>query len=372
MAQLILLALLALGVLLWLNARKKAAARREETGTPDETTPGGAEAAAALGLLPAEQLDTSRAAPANPHDEEIRTKVRSGDWQAGADYLAGAGRNWRERYRRLGVLQSEAEEDDSWLLVWRAERPGDADAALVHADALIGVAGNIRGALQAKYTTQEQFAGFHRVMAQAREACHEAQALADADDPCPYAMEIACALSLGYGHDDFRALWAEVEKRGPHLVSAHVSALQYWCRKWRGSHELAEEFARRAAAKGSPGQLLSLLPLYAAFEQETAEEEADPETFYKAPELIAAADACLADLAAAVAANPAEPWIVQVRHLLAWTLYWQDRYEEALEQFRAVDGYIDSAPWTYAGDPLQRYVDVRDYCALQVQEAAGT
>ncbi|WP_258044164.1 hypothetical protein [Streptomyces sp. SM11] len=42
-----------------------------------------------------------------------------------------------------------------------------------------------------------------------------------------------------------------------------------------------------------------------------------------------------------------------------------------MEQFRAIDGYIDSAPWTYAGDPLQRYVEVRDYCAVQVREAAG-
>ncbi|WP_103530575.1 hypothetical protein [Streptomyces sp. SM11] len=152
-------------------------------------------------------------------------------------------------------------------------------------------------------------------------ACHEAQALAGDDDPSPYIAEISCALSLGYGHEDFRALWAEVEKRAPHHLAAHAAALQYWCRKWRGSHELAEEFARRAAAKGSPGQLLSLLPLYAAFEQETTEEEADTDAFHKTPELVAAADACLTDLAAAVAADPADPWIVRVRHLLAWTLY---------------------------------------------------
>jgi hypothetical protein len=131
------------------------------------------------------------------------------------------------------------------------------------------VAADIRGAKQAKYTTQEQFAGFHRMMAQARVAGHEAQELAG-DDPCPYIAEISCAFGLGYGHDDFRALWAEIEKRDAHHLAAHTSALQYWCRKWRGSHELAERFAREAAAKGSPGLLLSFLPLYAAFEQETA------------------------------------------------------------------------------------------------------
>ncbi|MCX4533040.1 hypothetical protein OHA79_28935 [Streptomyces sp. NBC_00841] len=121
----------------------------------------------------------------------------------------------------------------------------------MHAGALISVAAEIRGAKQAKYTTQEQFAGFHWMMAQARVACHEAQELAG-DDPCPYIAEISCALGLGYGHDDFRALWAEIEKRDAHHLAAHTSALQCWCRKWRGSHELAERFAREAAAKGSP------------------------------------------------------------------------------------------------------------------------
>lgn len=217
---------------------------------------GPARAAAELGLVAADELDTAHPAAPDPREEEIRATVRSGNWQAGADFLAEAGRDWQERYRRAGVLQDEAAADDTWLLAWRTAQPKDAGAAFVHAGALISVAADIRGAKQAKYTTQEQFAGFHRMMAQAREACHEAQELAG-DDPCPYIAEISCALGLGYGHDDFRTLWAEIEKRDAHHLAAHTSALQYWCRKWRGSHELAEHFAREAAQKGSPGRLLS-------------------------------------------------------------------------------------------------------------------
>lgn len=373
MPRLIPLLVIAFAVYFWVRTRRAKAAgegtavaprpRRRRSGTS-----GAAKAAAQLGFVPADALDTERSAAADPRDETVRAAVRSGDWRTGAGFLADADRDWQERYRRAGVLQDEAAADDAWLLAWRTAQPKDAGAALVHAGALISVAADIRGAKQAKYTTQEQFAGFHRMMALAREACHEAQALAG-DDPCPYIAEISCALGLGYGHDDFRGLWAEIEERDPHHLSAHTSALQYWCRKWRGSHELAGDFAREAAAKGSPGQLLSLLPLYAAFEQESAEQEADPDTFYKSPELVAAVDACLADVAAAVATDPADPRIVRVRHLLAWLLYWQDRYEEAVEQFRVIDGHIDCAPWTYSGDPKGRYVQARDFSAKQVVAA---
>jgi hypothetical protein len=376
-ARLIPLLAIAFGVYLWLKARKNTASSEAAPGAAP-STPGKrrsrksdpARAAAELGFVPADAIDTAHAAAPDPHDEEIRATVRAGNWQAGADFLAGAGRDWQERYRRAGVLQDEAAADDTWLLAWRTAQPNDAGAALVHAGALISVAADIRGAKQAKYTTQEQFAGFHRMMGQARVACHEAQEPAG-DDPCPYIAEISCALGLGYGHDDFRALWAEIEKRDAHHLAAHTSALQYWCRKWRGSHELAERFAREAAAKGSPGRLLSFLPLYAAFEQETAEQDVDPDAYYKSPELIAAVDACLIDVAAAAEADPGDPRIVRVRHMLAWLLYWQDRYEEAVEQFRAVDGHIDSAPWTYSGDPKTRYLQARDFSAAQVLAAGG-
>ncbi|MFD9502110.1 hypothetical protein [Streptomyces sp. NPDC060035] len=58
-----------------------------------------------------------------------------------------------------------------------------------------------------------------------------------------------------------------------------------------------------------------------------------------------------------------DPRIVRVRHPLARLLYRQDRYEAAVEQFRAIDGYIGSAPWTYSGNPRKRCPDTPDHCA---------
>ncbi len=89
-----------------------------------------------------------------------------------------------------------------------------------------------------------------------------------------------------------------------------------------------------------------------------SESELDPSVYYKRPEIVAATDAALADVAAA---DPADRRVTRVRHMLAWNLYWQDRYTEAVEQFRVVDGHIGATPWTYAADTKARYVQARDF-----------
>ncbi|OAH13866.1 DUF4034 domain-containing protein [Streptomyces jeddahensis] len=354
------------GVYFWYRRRKASGGGRVRNGDL-------AKAAAQLGFLPAEQLDTERYRAPEPHTTAVLDAVRAGNWQVGAQYLAEAGRDWQERDRRSSLLAQEAVKDDSWLLAWRTAYPQDPGAALVHAESLIDLAWEIRGSAQAKHTTQEQFAGFHRVLDQAREACAQAQAMAG-DDPCPFIVELPLAMGLGYPRAAFEEIWNEIVKRDPYHLAAHTAALQYWCAKWRGSHELAESFARTAAAKGTPGQLLSVLPLYAYFEYEIAHDDLDEDEYYKRPEIVAAVDAALVDVAAAAAANPDDWRIPGVRHILASLLFWQDRYEAAVEQFRLVDGYIDTEPWSYAGDRddmIESYVRARDYSAVQVLKARG-
>ncbi|MFB7467922.1 hypothetical protein ACFCZ1_31270 [Streptomyces sp. NPDC056224] len=324
-------------------------------------------AAVEMGFVPAAQLDTENRSPVSPGQTAALAAVRAGDWQPAAAWLEEAGQDWDERVRRVQVLSERAAEEDGWLLAWRAARPQDPTAAVVHADASVQVAWNVRGSLSARHTTQEQFRVFHQLIARAQEAAHEAQRVADPADPVPYMVEQPIAMALGYPHERYRELWAQIVKRDPKVLAAHVGALQYWCRKWRGSHEEARAFARESAAAGAPGDLLSLLPLYAYLEEEMAEEDADPQVFYSRPEVVAAADAALADLAAA---HPDDLRAGRLRHMLAWVLYWQDRCTEALEQFRAIDGYIGTTPWTYAVDSRARYLQARDYCARQATRNA--
>ncbi|MBW5481970.1 hypothetical protein [Streptomyces bambusae] len=325
-----------------------------------------ARAVVAQGFVAADDLDTEHRAPVPAEETAAVAAVTAGDWAAGAAWIEAAGQDWDERDHRIRTLAEPAAEDDAWLLAWRAARPQDATAAAVHADASVLVAWNVRGSKSAKYTTDEQFRVFHQLLGSAQEAVHEAQRLAGPADPVPYMLEQPIAMALGYSHERYAQLWEQIVTRGPKVVAAHTNALQYWCRKWRGSHEEAESFAAKSAASGAPGDLLTLLPLTAYFERETYESDLDPDVYYKEPHIVAAADAALADLAAA---DPADPRAVRLRHMLAWILYWQDRYEEALEHFRAVDGCIGAVPWSYSGNPRSRYTKARDYTVRQVTQA---
>ncbi|MFE2289371.1 hypothetical protein ACFXDJ_35020 [Streptomyces sp. NPDC059443] len=317
-----------------------------------------AAAVVALGYVAEADLDTENSQPVLPEDTAALAAVRAGDWEAGADYVEAAGREWELRWHRVRVLSEAAAEDDAWLLAWRAGRPADPTAALVNADTAVMVAWNVRGSQAGSRTTQEQFRLFRELLLTARETAHEAQRLADPADPVPYVVEQPMAQGLGYSHDEYRKLWAEVVSRDPKNLGAHATAQQYWSQKWRGSHELAMAFAQEAAAGASPGELLTLLPLIALIEQESWEKDLKPSAFFTEPAAVAAVDAALADLAAA---DPADRRAMRLRHILAWLLWWQDRDAEAVEQFRHIDGYVGAMPWSYAGSPKTRYLTARNW-----------
>ncbi|MEW2584240.1 hypothetical protein [Streptomyces virginiae] len=320
-----------------------------------------AAAVVALGFVPEAELDTENARPVSPEQTAAVAAVRAGDWEAAAAYLDAAGQDWEERWQRMRPLSELAAEDDAWLLAWRAARPSDPSAALVNADTGVLVAWNVRGSARASHTTQEQFRIFRELLLKAQEQAREAQRLADPADPVPYMVEQSISQGLGYSHEEYQELWSQVVERDPKNLSAHTNAMQYWSRKWRGSHELALAFARECAAGAEPGELLSILPLIAYVEQELHESDLKPETFFKEPEVLAAVEGALADLAAA---DPQDWRSIRLRHLLASFLFWQDRDAEAVEQFRHIDGYIGAMPWYYSSP--SRYVYARDWAVREV------
>ncbi|MFF8263144.1 hypothetical protein [Streptomyces virginiae] len=333
----------------------------ETAGIKAERKAQQAAAVVALGFVPEAELDTDNARPVSPERTAAVAAVKAGDWEAGAAYLDAAGQDWEERWQRLRPLSELAAEDDAWLLAWRRARPSDPSAALVNAETGVLVAWNVRGSARASHTTQEQFRIFRELLLKAQEQAREAQRLADPADPVPYMVEQSISQGLGYSHEEYRQLWSQIVKRDPKNLSAHTSAMQYWSRKWRGSHELALAFAHECAAKAEPGELLSLLPLVAYVEQELHESDLKPETFFKEPEVLAAVESALTDLAAA---DPDDWRSIRLRHMLAWFLFWQDRDAEAVEQFRHIDGYIGAMPWYYWSP--SRYVYARDWAVREV------
>lgn len=354
-----LLLLLLIGYRVRSFVRYRLLRRRLGAATPQKRRREAAAKAAppAPGMLPADRQDTTSVFPPEPELTAALAAVAEGRWEPAAELMAGAGRDWDLRFAYLSPLADAAAEEDGWVRAWQAARPGDADAAVVAAEGLVRLAWNVRGGLTAMHTEREQFAAFHRVLVRAREACHEAAGLAVEGDPTPYAVELLVAMGLGTPHEEFRALFGEVTARAPHHQAAHTAALQYWCAKWQGSQELADAFARDAAASAAPGLLLSRLPLISWFEHHemrTGEPGSDRD-----PAVLAAlVEAGLADAAAA----PHDSRELRaLRHLLAYFLDKQGRYAEAVAQFRLVDGHLRALPWRYFGDAAAaRYTAVRD------------
>ncbi|MGW3649541.1 hypothetical protein [Streptomyces sp. NPDC000878] len=333
-----------------------------------QVTATGAEAAAQLGFLSAERQNTEYAGPLPEGWETALDAVRgggNGGWKAAAELLRGIGQDWERRSLASYLLAEIAAGDDGWLLAWEAEGPqgtGDPDAALVRARSTVILAWDIRGDKLARHTTGEQFAGFHRLLQRSREEIARAAAL-NPDDPTPYVTEIWTALGLGYPHSEMDKLWSELTARDPHHYEAHFSALQYWCKKWRGSEQMATEFAERAVASAPLGSLLTVLPLIVHFEHDGSVGSATDRT----PEMIARVDAGLAD---AAAADPAHPRLPELRHLLAYYLSRQDRDEAAVEQFKLVDGYVNALPWRYDDGMTARYCRLRNQSAQAAVSAA--
>ncbi|MEU9046900.1 MULTISPECIES: hypothetical protein [unclassified Kitasatospora] len=288
-----------------------------------------------------------------PEEAAALAAAKAGDWRPAAAYLtteATADVRWM-RQRALARL---AAEDDGWLRAWRAERPQDPAAALVHADALVYLAWNIRTSARSQHVSREQAAGFHRVLAEAEEACVAAVELAADDDPNPWAAQISVAMGLNWSNDRFRELWAELAKREPHHWAAHNRALQYWCDKWHGSHELMHGFVDAAVAAAPAGSLLAPMKLEAYYEQFGQDRE--KLTAWERPEVGAALDAALADLAAA---DPDHHRIRYARGWLAYGLTRAGRSTEALEQYRALGRYIPQPFTVIFNDPRQAFVDLR-------------
>ncbi|WP_187645827.1 hypothetical protein [Streptomyces sp. TRM49041] len=323
-----------------------------------------AEKTAALGLLPPERQHTKLTSPEPRALTVAIAAARAGDWEPAAALLdeTAAARDWERRTSYCGKLADVGADDDAWLLAWESARPDDPGAALVRARSSVILAWKIRGAKRAKHTTSEQFEGFHRTLARTRHEHARAAELAPEDDPSPYVGEISTAIGLGYPHEEMRRIWKDITSRAPHHYEAHFTALQYWCGKWCGSEELARAFAVKAAAGAPPGTLMKAFPLIAHFEHD----ESDSADVDRTPEMYAAVDAALADVAAA---DPDHPRLAEVRHLLAYYLYLQERWEPALEQFRLVDGYVDALPWRYRGDPAGEFCRMRDESAANA--AAG-
>ncbi|MFJ5232505.1 hypothetical protein ACIQBJ_21755 [Kitasatospora sp. NPDC088391] len=288
-----------------------------------------------------------------PDVDAALAALETGDWHPAADLLTAAAGDHDRRWGLIGRFAEPAAQDDTWLLAWRAERPDSADAAVLALDALIDVAWEVRTSYSASQVSAERWAAFRKVLAEAEAAAAEAVRLAGPDDPLPYVAQIPLAMGQSWDNARFLALWAELSARDPHHFWAHVNATQYWCAKWRGSHEKMHAFVDAAIAAAPRGSLLTAVKLHAYYEQ--IQRDKSPRSAYAAPEVRAAADAVIADLAAAA---PDDRRRTYAHGWLVWVLARSGREAEALEHLRAL-GPVIPVPWSYWDKPADKFVDER-------------
>ena len=340
-------------------------------GAPVDSAPvpGGQRQAAdvaAHGFVPIGQLRADRAAH-EPALDACAEAARRGEWRTVSATVPPADAEPDLHARALFAVAELAVEDDAWLGAWLDGAPGDANAWCVHAEAMVLLAWRLRTSNQAKDVLPEQWQAFHRVLAQAPAACERATALAP-HLATPWITLMSCAQGLSWDNDRFREIWAEILARAPYSAAAHMRALNYWLPRWQGSPELAAAFVNDTEARAPLGRLLSGVRLEYIFLERARGTAAERTAYYRGPELSEALDAAQADLASS---PPDHPYRSNHRHWLAYFFTKAGRYAEAVDEFRAVDGFAGGWPWKVFDDPTTTFANTRAEAISGWQEASS-
>ncbi|MDT3396711.1 hypothetical protein RKE29_08670 [Streptomyces sp. B1866] len=330
-----------------------------------DVTLGGLHAAdpGAYGFVPREQLDVRLPGPDRELIDALEEVARTGTWQPASRLLALTDAESELRWQRVQSLAGSAVHELArepgrggvWLRTWRVEAPKDPGGAAVHAEFLV------RQALRDPASQD-----FRMILEEARTVCGEAALLAPGD-PVPYVVELGVARGMGYREADFQALWTKVTDRAPHHMGAHLAALHYWSEKWHGSQDQADAFAHAAAASAPKGSLLSALPLFAVYDH--LPDVQLVRSLYQSAVITRAIEGAQYAARHAPADHPVLP---HVRHLLAWFLVRAERWAEALEQLRRVDGHVGAVPWSYGTDPAAEYAAYRAVAVAGWEAQGGT
>ncbi|MFI8386269.1 hypothetical protein [Streptomyces sp. NPDC085540] len=340
--------------------RRHGGIRLVSPGSPDAADP------ANYGFEREEGLDIRVPGPDQDLMAALDNVRRTGGWQAASQLLAGTPQEGERRWQRVQAfggaaaleLMAQPGTGAQWLRVWRQEAEEDPGGAQVHAELLVQQAWRHSGGVGSED---------HRIiLEEAREACRKAALLAPGD-PVPYITELAIARGLAYPEAEFDELWAKVIDRAPDHMGAHLAALHYWGAQWHGSREQADAFAHAAAARAPRGSLLAALPMFAL--RENQPDIVLSPSFYRGAVVTRAVEGALY---AVHTARQDDPMVAHVRHMLLMFLVCMERWAEAMEQVRHVDGYVGALPWSEASNPAASYAVYRAMAVAGYEANGGS
>ncbi|MFF3320161.1 hypothetical protein ACFYV5_32335 [Streptomyces sp. NPDC003035] len=317
--------------------------------------------AAEYGLVPREELDPRRSGPPPaPYRlkemQAVADAAWEGQWEVAEAYVEAAGKDWDERWSRIELLQQVACEDDAWLDAWRAARPGNCDAATLHAGLMVHRAWEIRGAEYADKVPLDRMNRFRAMLPAAIMEARQA-ALLDPENPGPWVVMVTAARGAQYDHDEFQPLWDGLVARAPYHYAGHWQGLQYRCAKWFGSDTLMTRFAEQAVRKAPPGSPLAGMHLHALDELVKRSGPSALPTGRAARKLLEEVAASLAWVA------PDNERLPALRHLLAHHMMRVKMYAAALEQFRLIGPWCGAEPWREDGNPVVAFEIARGTAA---------
>lgn len=279
------------------------------------------------------------------------------------------GAQWERRSSCVAALAGSALRHPGWLEKWLDSRPDDPDATLLTAGLRVQRAWAVRTgdeADEAGEISDEQFRVFFSLLEDAVPVLSAATEL-NPTDPVPWEIALNHARGIQSPREVFDSYWAEAVARSPHHFGCHASALQYLCEKWYGSHTEMFDFAERAANGALPGSLLKALPLLAAIEYEVVSPD-PPERGPITRGRLASAVARALELSSWY--EPGDPEAAEFRNHLALMLIFDQRWQDALEMFRAIGVHARRLPWAYVGESRKEFLEFR--LGVRMQVASST
>ncbi|MEU0988449.1 hypothetical protein [Streptomyces sp. NPDC005953] len=276
------------------------------------------------------------------------------------------GAQWERRSNCVSALATSALRHPGWLENWLDTSPDDPDATLLTAGLRVQRAWQVRTGEDAGEISDEQFRVFFSLLEEAVPMLSAATEL-NPTDPVPWEIALTHARGIQSPRDVFDSYWSEAVARAPHHFGCHASALQYLCEKWYGSHTEMFDFAERAADRALPGSLLNALPLLAAIEYEVVSPD-PPETGPITRGRLASAVARALELSSWY--EPGDPEAAEFRNHLALMLIFDQRWQDALEMFRAIGVHAREFPWAYLGESRKEFLEFR--LGVRMQVASST